>query len=735
MDKVFQSIVDRVKVDVVSPNHEAENAKQLEIVSRSFISDTITVPTKDMYDYAVKASLGDDVYHEPSTHALEVHMAQLTGKEAALLVSSGTMGNQLAIRTHLRQPPFSVICDVRSHINNYEAGGAAIHTGALVIPLMPSNGRHLTLKDIRPRAIFGEDVHSAPTRLICLENTLDGLILPLSDIIEISEFAHQNNVLMHLDGARLWHVAAETHTNISELCEPFDSISLCFSKGLGAPIGTCLVGSKAFIQKARWFRKAFGGGMRQTGILAGAVAYALTNNFPRLPRVHALAKRLQQRLEDLGVDILCPVETCMVFYDPAPIGITYEEVEKSAAALSRPIAVSGSRLVLHIQTTEETVDDFLSLLQTLKAQKLTEEVRFDIHTETQDADNDANRAEISRTFISDTVTTPTKEMNEYAIRATLGDDVFFEPSTSALESHIAKLTGKEARLFMPTGTMSNQVALQTHLQQPPFSVVCDARAHVYRMEAGGIAFHSGANVIPIFSENDHHLTWEDIEPRIVTGADVHTAPTRVISLENTLNGTVILQRGIIEISENARKKGIVMRLDGARIWHVPLAAGLSMRELCEPFDSASLCLSKGLGAPIDTCLVGSKSFITKARWFRKLFGGGIRQTGYMAAATVYALTHNFPLLLQVHGLAKRMQRGLEEIGVGILSPAETCMLFYGPSPIGVEYWEVVERAAQLPNPIYLNGSRLIMYIQTSPQAVEDFLELMKTLRTEKEQPR
>ena len=117
---------------------------------------------------------------------------------------------------------------------------------------------------------------------------------------------------MHLDGARLWHVAIETTTSFSELCAPFDSASLCLSKGLGAPVGTCLVGSTAFINKSRWFRKAFGGGMRQTGILAACAAYALSHNFPQLPRVHALARRLQRGLEELGVGILCPAETCMV---------------------------------------------------------------------------------------------------------------------------------------------------------------------------------------------------------------------------------------------------------------------------------------------------------------------------------------------------------------------------------------------------------------------------------------
>lgn len=175
---------------------------------------------------------------------------------------------------------------------------------------------------------------------------------------------------------------------------------------------------------------------------------------------------------------------------------------------------------------------------------------------------------------------------------------------------------------------------------------------------------------------------------------VFSAPTRVISLENTLDGTIMPQNDVSEISKNASARGIIMHLDGARLWHVAVETGLSMKELCDPFDSVSLCFSKGLGkipptssaaslvvfnicflgAPIGSCLVGTKAFITKARWFRKLFGGGMRQTGYLAGCVAYALTHNFPLLPQVHALAKRMQQGLGDIGVGILSPAETCMV-------------------------------------------------------------
>ena len=213
---------------------------------------------------------------------------------------------------------------------------------------------------------------------------------------------------MHLDGARIWHVAAETGSTVSELCAPFDTVSLCFSKGLGesslpacailacthflccillplhpapltssvltlplsgAPIGSCLVGPAPFIRKARWFRKLFGGGMRQTGVLAGAAAYALTHNFPKLAQVHALARTLEEGLREIGVRIMSGAETCMVFYDPAPIGTTYDEIADRASELEEPLVLGGSRLVVHIQTTPEAVQDFLSIVRSLKEEK------------------------------------------------------------------------------------------------------------------------------------------------------------------------------------------------------------------------------------------------------------------------------------------------------------------------------------------------------------------------------
>jgi len=174
---------------------------------------------------------------------------------------------------------------------------------------------------------------------------------------------------MHLDGARIWHAAIETGTPLDVLCQPFDSISACFSKGLGAPIGSCLIGSKELIARARRFRKGFGGGMRQTGFLAASAAYALTNNFPKLAAVHELARKLERGLLELGVEITGSAETCMVFYDPSSVGTSYAEVAQRATKLSKPLTLAASRLVVHIQTTEQAIDDLLGVVRSLAEEK------------------------------------------------------------------------------------------------------------------------------------------------------------------------------------------------------------------------------------------------------------------------------------------------------------------------------------------------------------------------------
>jgi threonine aldolase len=331
---------------------------------------------------ALQASRGDVVYKEDaSTAALEARIAKMAGKEAALFGASGTMTNQLAIRTHLKQPPHSVITDHRAHVHKMEAGGIALFSQATTHGLVPANGVHLTLEDIEPALQLGEDIHIAPTKLICLENTLSGMIFPQDEIARIADVAKRNDIAMHLDGARAWQVAAaeiqrrgldpaseaDRTTVLSDLLAPFDTASLCLSKGVGAPVGSAIVGSKEFIARARWFWKMFGGGWRQSGLLASMADYALTNFFPRLGYTHALAQRLAVGLEDTGCVLLAPVDTNMVFFDPSPIGYTIAEVCAALAALDEPISLSANRCVIHHQTSIEAVDDFVAEITRLAA--------------------------------------------------------------------------------------------------------------------------------------------------------------------------------------------------------------------------------------------------------------------------------------------------------------------------------------------------------------------------------
>lgn len=211
------------------------------------------MPSDAQITAALLSSRGDDVYLEDaSTAALEARIAEMAGKEAALFGVSGTMTNQLSIRTHMKQPPHSVITDHRAHVHMMEAGGIAMFSQATTHGLVPSNGVHLTVEDIEPALQLGNNVHFAPTKLICLENTMSGIIFPQEEVEKISALAKQHGIAMHLDGARAWNVAAaeierrgldpeseaDRTTVLSDLLAPFDSASLCLSKGIGAPIGS-----------------------------------------------------------------------------------------------------------------------------------------------------------------------------------------------------------------------------------------------------------------------------------------------------------------------------------------------------------------------------------------------------------------------------------------------------------------------------------------------------------------
>ncbi|KAK9475638.1 pyridoxal phosphate-dependent transferase [Lipomyces japonicus] len=326
------------------------------IAEADFRSDTVTTPTPSMLQAMLTATHGDDVFQEDqSTNDLQARVARLSGKEQGLFVVSGTMGNQISIRAHLTQPPYSVLCDYRSHIYNYEAAGLAMLSQSMVIPVHPVNGRYMTAKDVESHLIHGTDIHTAPTRVISLENTLNGTILPLEEIKKIFQLAKYYDIRLHLDGARLWNASAETGIPISEYGQYFDSMSLCLSKGLGAPVGTVVVGDSKFISKCNWFRKQTGGGIRQAGVLAAAANMALTESFPgKLKATHEIAKHLAAELAtDYNVQFESPVETCFLWLDLVKSGINSAVLQEQGEKLG--IKITGNRIAIHHQIHPDAI--------------------------------------------------------------------------------------------------------------------------------------------------------------------------------------------------------------------------------------------------------------------------------------------------------------------------------------------------------------------------------------------
>ncbi|KAF4583244.1 l-allo-threonine aldolase [Ophiocordyceps camponoti-floridani] len=326
-------------------------------------SDVVTTPTPSMLAAVRSCSLLDDVFCEdPTTAQLEAHVAALTGKDAGLFVLSGTMGNQLALRSLLVQPPHGVLCDQRSHIVQHEAGGVSSLTGASVVSVVPENGKHLTLSDVSAHVALGDDVHSCPTRVISLENTLHGLVMPLSETRLIADLARRNGIKMHLDGARLWEAVAAGAGSLTDFCSLFDTVSLCFSKGLGAPAGSVLVGSGETIKHARWVRKSLGGGLRQSGVVAAAARVAVDETFGKtgdgadglLGASHDMAKRVEALWTARGGSLVYPVHTNMCWLDLDGAGCSPERFIEMGA--DEGLKLSGGRLVTHYQIAQRADD-------------------------------------------------------------------------------------------------------------------------------------------------------------------------------------------------------------------------------------------------------------------------------------------------------------------------------------------------------------------------------------------
>lgn len=333
----------------------------------NLISDTITKPTPLMLAAMMSAEVGDDVFGtDPTVNALEAKAAALFGKQAALFCPSGTMTNQIALKTHTN-PLEEVICDEKSHIFQSEVGGYAFHSGIAVNLLRGGNGivdAEMVKNAIRPIADW-----QPKSSLVVLENTCNhggGSFYTLDQVKPIAELCKERGLKLHLDGARLFNAIVETGETPLAWGETFDSISICLSKGLGAPVGSLLIGNQEFIKKARRIRKAFGGGMRQAGFLAAAGIYALDHNIDRLKTDNDNAKKIGEILRGCPfVENLRPVATNIVIFDvKAPL--TGEIFLKKLAQHDVHAVLFGPntvRFVFHLHITDKMVDDLAHILQ------------------------------------------------------------------------------------------------------------------------------------------------------------------------------------------------------------------------------------------------------------------------------------------------------------------------------------------------------------------------------------
>ena len=334
-----------------------------------FRSDTITRPTPAMMEAMASAPLGDDVFGEdPSVLALQERVAEMLGKEAALFVPSGTMSNQIAVRLHT-SPGDEILCEDNCHIYVYEQGGYAQLSGVAVRPIP---GRYGVLE---PEQFAGmtrpDDQHFVRTRLVCLENTHNrgaGRIQPYEKVKAICDWAHENDLSTHMDGARLMNAVVATGISAADWSQHFDTVSICFSKGLGAPVGSALVGRKEDIAKARRIRKVFGGGMRQAGVIAAGALFALENHVERMSEDHVNAKRLAQGVEQIEGLTLSPAEVetnILCFNVHFSLGTAAQFVWrlKERGLLVLAIGPDRVRMVTHLDVDANDVEQAITILK------------------------------------------------------------------------------------------------------------------------------------------------------------------------------------------------------------------------------------------------------------------------------------------------------------------------------------------------------------------------------------
>jgi threonine aldolase len=329
-------------------------------------SDTVTRPTPAMREAIAKAEVGDDVFGEdPTVRALEEEVAALVGKEAALFVTTGTMGNQLAIAVHTR-PGEEVVVGEGAHVVHYESGAGPALSG-VQFAIAGAGG---FFDDADLEAAIQPSAYWCPkTSLVCLENTHNragGRVFPQDEVERVAKLARAKDLALHLDGARIWNASVATGRSVAELAKPFDTVSVCFSKGLGAPVGSALVGTRAHVERARHLRKRWGGAMRQSGILAAAALHALRHHRDRIGEDHANAKRFAERVARVArthVDV-ANVETNIVNVDlDAPL--TAEAVAKKARAHGlaiNPSAPRRLRAVMHLDVTADQATSAAEIL-------------------------------------------------------------------------------------------------------------------------------------------------------------------------------------------------------------------------------------------------------------------------------------------------------------------------------------------------------------------------------------
>ncbi len=320
-------------------------------------SDTVTKPTPAMRDAMANAEVGDDVYAEdPTAHALQRRVAEITGKQAALFVTSGTMSNQIALLCHTQRGD-EVLIGEGAHVAFYESGAAAAWSGVQLEVV--GRGGLFTAREM-VSSIKPPEYHNPRPRVVAIENTHNragGRVFPQSDILEIAARARAHGLALHLDGARIWNAAISTGLSVAELCAPFDTVSVCFSKGLGAPVGSALVGEHETIVRARRFRKMLGGGGRQVGILAAGALYALDNHRERLVEDHLAAKEIGAALREIPGVSVPEVETNIVMVD---VPVAADQVSRRARERGVLVSAFGPqriRIVTHMDLPRQRVSE------------------------------------------------------------------------------------------------------------------------------------------------------------------------------------------------------------------------------------------------------------------------------------------------------------------------------------------------------------------------------------------